>query len=397
MSNIPDSFITPSTKPLILCFVPHYLPGNRSGGPVRSISNLVDHLGDEYDFKIFTLDRDYLATKCYPNININSWNTVGKAAVFYSSPNILSFIFFLVLLLRSKHDILYLNSYFGLRFTFLPLFLRKIGIVHSPPCVIAPRGQFSSGALLFKSRLKQIYFTFSKFFHIFSGLHWQASSAYEESDINRFMGSISDSIITVPNLTSFLADDIIPFDSRKPGPLRIVFLSRISPKKNLHFLLTLLVSLSTDISLSIYGPTEDLDYFSHCNALASELPSNVTFSFHGHIPQQQVRNIFAQHDLFVFPSLGENFGHVIPESLSVGTPVLVSDQTPWSNGPNGGVQVLELNALLWRSTIENWATFTEKQLSDQRYAAFEYYSNYCRNDLSLDRTRSMFNDLLAYS
>ena len=82
--------------------------------------------------------------------------------MFYSSPNILSFVFFLVLLLRSKHDILYLNSYFGFRFAFLPLFFRKIGIVHSPPCVIAPRGQFSSGALLFKSRLKQIYFTFSK-------------------------------------------------------------------------------------------------------------------------------------------------------------------------------------------------------------------------------------------
>ena len=45
--------ITSGPKHLvILCFVAYYLPGYRSGGPVRTIANFVDHLGDEFDIRI---------------------------------------------------------------------------------------------------------------------------------------------------------------------------------------------------------------------------------------------------------------------------------------------------------------------------------------------------------
>ena len=36
----------------ILIIMGRYLPGYKDGGPVRSIKNLVDYLGDEYNFKI---------------------------------------------------------------------------------------------------------------------------------------------------------------------------------------------------------------------------------------------------------------------------------------------------------------------------------------------------------
>ncbi|MGC9337945.1 MAG: glycosyltransferase, partial [Candidatus Cloacimonadia bacterium] len=42
-----------------------------------------------------------------------------------------------------------------------------------------------------------------------------------------------------------------------------------------------------------------------------------------------VPKAMAEHDLFFFPTHGENFGHVINEALSVGTPVLISNRTPW--------------------------------------------------------------------
>ena len=45
-------------RPKILCFVSHYLPGYLSGGPVKSISNLVDHLKDHFEFFIITSDRE---------------------------------------------------------------------------------------------------------------------------------------------------------------------------------------------------------------------------------------------------------------------------------------------------------------------------------------------------
>jgi len=49
----------------ILCFVAYYPPGYKSGGPVRTIANMVEHLGDELDFRIVTRDRDALELEVY--------------------------------------------------------------------------------------------------------------------------------------------------------------------------------------------------------------------------------------------------------------------------------------------------------------------------------------------
>jgi glycosyltransferase involved in cell wall biosynthesis len=42
-----------------------------------------------------------------------------------------------------------------------------------------------------------------------------------------------------------------------------------------------------------------------------------------------VDEVFRAHDLFLFPTRGENFGHVILESMRARTPVLTADTTPW--------------------------------------------------------------------
>jgi len=55
------------------------------------------------------------------------------------------------------------------------------------------------------------------------------------------------------------------------------------------------------------------------------------------VEHESVGRIFAEHNLFLFPTLGENFGHVICEALSAGCPVLISDQTPWRNLQKEGV------------------------------------------------------------
>ena len=63
----------------ILIIMGRYLPGYKDGGPIRSIKNLTDFLGKEYNFKILTCDRDHGDTEAYPNIKVNGWNRVGMA------------------------------------------------------------------------------------------------------------------------------------------------------------------------------------------------------------------------------------------------------------------------------------------------------------------------------
>lgn len=58
-----DQAVSPpmqTRKTIILALVRYCLPGDKSGEPVRSISNIVDQLGDEFVFRIVTSDRDSL-------------------------------------------------------------------------------------------------------------------------------------------------------------------------------------------------------------------------------------------------------------------------------------------------------------------------------------------------
>lgn len=42
----------------ILILAGRYLPGYKDGGPLRTLINLTDALGDEYEFYIACFDRD---------------------------------------------------------------------------------------------------------------------------------------------------------------------------------------------------------------------------------------------------------------------------------------------------------------------------------------------------
>jgi len=42
----------------ILILTDYYLPGYKGGGPMRTLSTMVDRLGDEYRFRVLTRDRD---------------------------------------------------------------------------------------------------------------------------------------------------------------------------------------------------------------------------------------------------------------------------------------------------------------------------------------------------
>ena len=65
----------------------------------------------------------------------------------------------------------------------------------------------------------------------------------------------------------------------------------------------------------------------------------------------EVVGTFSKYDLFLFPSGGENYGHVIAESLSSGTPVLISKNTPWLD--------LESQNLGWDIDLKDMDSFVE--------------------------------------
>lgn len=357
--------------------------------------NFVEHFGDEFDIRIVTTDRDVLDTSPYPDVAVDSWNTVGRSQVFYASQKVLTLRGIARLLRETPHDLLYLNSYLAVSFTTLPLLARRLGMAPRKPCVLAPRGEFSPGALQLKAAKKQLFTVVMKILRLHHGVIWQASSDFERLDISNAMGSVAGQIMVAPDLlpkvSSEKADAECLHDNAESHALRMVFLSRISPMKNLDYLLTVLKKVTMRIELSIYGTLGNPEYWSMCERLIHELPSSIVVHYRGEVNPKDVLAAFAQHDVFFFPTRGENFGHVIFEALSAGTCVVVSDQTPWKHDQGGAVEAIPLeDENAWVKAAERWAVCSNDELTELRQSAFSYARDYVEKSSAGQLNRDLF-------
>lgn len=380
----------------ILCLLNYYLPSYKAGGPIRTIENMVNNLSEGLNFLIYTRDRELDASEPFSNIEIDEWNRVGNADVFYVSPNNLTIKGLQRLLNDTEHDVLYLNSFFDHRFTFFPLLLKYLNLYSNKSIVIAPRGEFSKGALKIKKKKKDLFIFLVKFLGIYNNLTWQASSEFELEDIVRVLDvDVKDIVIAPVLLPSYKINDIVKYWPKgiieRNNILNIVFLSRITRKKNLDYLLRILSRIEKEIYLSVYGPIAESKYWNDCLELVGKLPANIRFEYKGEIRPEKVAHAFSMNDVFVFPTHGENFGHVIYESISAGTPVILSDQTPWVSDKNGSVEVISLNnENEWVKCIERWSMYSSDEKSKIRIATFKYLRNYLENSSDIELNEKLF-------
>lgn len=340
------------SRPIILTFVRYYLPGYKSGGPVQTIANMVEALGDEFEFRIVTSDRDFLDVAPYSGITLDAWMAVRKAWVYYVSPGRRGLFAWARLMGETPHDVLYLNSLFDPVYTLLPLLVRRLARSQMKPVVVAPRGEFSPGALGLKRWKKEPFLAIAQIAGLYRNVLWHASTEDEAQLIRRQFGGAA-RMITARNLPAMAGPQLKSCEAiDAPGPLRIVFLSRISRMKNLDYALGVLAKTRVPIQFDIWGTLEDPAYWKQCQEQIQALPENVAARYRGVADHSEVIKILASYDLFFLPTRGENYGHVIAEAFSAGTPVLLSDQTPWRNLRREGVG--------WDLPLENGeATFLE--------------------------------------
>ncbi len=376
----------------ILTFVEKYLPGYKSGGPVRSIENLVEHLDDEIQFKIITLDRDKNDNNPYYKIKVNAWNRVGKAEVFYISPNKLSLAFLRKVIRSVEFEKIYLNGVFSYPFNIKPMILRNLGLIPRTPIIIAPRGQLSSGALGIKRFKKQNFLLLARAIKFYKKLIWHASNGSEEKEIRKWFGP-SNSIVIVPNLSSLKEESKELNEVEKnPGNLKIVYISRISPKKNLTCALHSLKKIEGQIQFNIYGPIDDESYWQECRNIMNIMPKNVEVNYIGPLPHEKVFDVLSNHHLFFLPTLGENFGHAILEAFIAGCPVLISDQTPWRNLEEkpAGWDISLSEPERFHQVLDHLVNMNDTNFKELSKQTKEYGFQNSKNDASLKIYRNLF-------
>ena len=332
----------------VLTVVKHYLPGFKSGGPIRSLANLVERLGDEFDFTIVTYDRDSGDREPYPGVRAGAVHRIGKTDVVYLNATQWHLSNLAKVITACRPDVLYVNSFFQTQFGVAPIVLRYLGLLPDVPVILAPRGEFSIGALGLKATKKRAYLSASRALGMHRNITWQASSDFEAAEIRHHISKTNgarsahrDAVLVVPVVPDLLPPAPTPGrrdgHAKQPGHLRVVFLSRLAPKKNLLGALQMLARVRGSVDLTIYGPIEDRHYWNKCRQAIFALPPNIRVQHAGPIEHEQVADAMVQHDLFFFPTLGENYGHVIVEAMMAGCLVLLSDRTPWRNLASAGV------------------------------------------------------------
>lgn len=342
--------INKSEKKNILIFAQYYIPGVKGGGPIRSIKNIVDHLSSKYNFYIVTSDRDYGDSTSYKNIKVNKWYEKEGINIFYASPDWYKLSNIKNLMIDIKWDCLYLNSFFGFKFSIMPLIVAKI-IKCNKKIIVAPRGELDKGALNIKKMKKVIYITLSKYLNLYKNINWHATCDQEKENIQNVFKK-SEKICIASNLSAKVDTlKYIRTKEKQVGKLEIIFLSRISRKKNLKFAIKALRELQGDIVFDIYGPIEDKLYWEECMSEVSKLPRNIKVSYKGILLNENVKSVLSKYDLFFLPTFGENFGHVIIEAFLSGCPVLISNTTPWNN--------LEEKKVGWDIDLNNEEYFKE--------------------------------------
>lgn len=109
---------------------------------------------------------------------------------------------------------------------------------------------------------------------------------------------------------------------------RILFLSRLDPKKGVELLFGALARVKRagrNVALVIAG-SGDPKYVETLTALASQLNVNGEAVWTGQVGGDEKEALLRAADLFVLPSHSENFGIAAVEAMAAGLPVIVTDR-----------------------------------------------------------------------
>lgn len=307
------------SKPCILSALATYWPGHEATGPVQSLRAFAAGMQNDFEIRIIASDRTGLEPRGWHSRDSVLYAQLQKG--WCGARGLMS------LLRETRYDLLMLNSFHDPQFVIPILIWRKLGLIPRKPTILSPRGEFAQGALSLKVHKKRLYRFGVRMTDLTRDIWLHATADHEQRDIEA-TGLPCRGILRAPNV-SLLPDlpEVLP--SQNSGSLRVAFLGRVSPVKNIEFALDVLAQVTLPVMFEIYGPLVDLDYWQRLQSRIEQLPGHIKVISHGALPHDRVLDTMAAHDLFFLPTLGENFGHAIHEALSAGCPILIADTTPW--------------------------------------------------------------------
>jgi glycosyltransferase involved in cell wall biosynthesis len=378
-------------------FTRTYPPAYLTGGPTRSLFGMVESLAADFGFTVITSALDDPAAGPMASVQPDQWTSYGRATTWYELSRRGRPWKTVALLRRTRPQLVYLNSLFDCRFSLLPLLLTRLTSPRTP-VLLAPRGELSAGALGLKRWKKRLFLAAFRLLRLHKTVTWHASTWRDKADIERTFG---------PGMRTRVARDMRIGISRAdpdlprppdgdPGVCSLVFYARIVPMKNLEAAVEAISLVKGDIRLSIAGPIEDAGYWATCTRLISRLDEPDRVRYVGTVPPDQAVSFLGGFDLLVLPTRGENFGHVVLESLAAGTPVIVGRDTPWQMVETAGAGWLcdPASPAQIAGLIQRFLALDEQGRGRMRQAACRVAGDALDDPKYVEANRAMFRSLI---
>ncbi|MDN3586187.1 glycosyltransferase [Pedobacter aquatilis] len=388
----------------ILQITASYKPAYIYGGPIFSVAKLCEELVrvvDVEDIQVFTTSANghhELELKTGPvnlidGVSVSYFKRWTKDHSHFS-PGLL------LRLRREIHStpinntIVHIHGWWNLVSVLSCLIARWYKV----PVVLSPRGMLTS--YTFDNRNSFSKKLIQKFLgeNLLKYCHIHATSEKEKEDILKIV--TPKSLTIIPNLVSLLSKDSnknrlkLSTSSDKPETLlKLIFLSRIEEKKGLELLFEALSDIEIKYKLTIAGSGTS-QYIESLKEKAKILQIEQHINWIGQVNNDDKFSLLAQHDLMALISYNENFANTVIESLSVGTPVLLSREV-------GLASYVEKNSLGWICDLDHGnikhalltAKFEAKKRVKIRQTAAEIIRKDFDDESLIKKYLNLYNDV----
>ncbi len=370
-----------------------YLPGTNSGGPVRSVANLVQQLPGVEVF-IFTRNTDYCSDKPYAGIKPNQWTKIfSYVSVFYVSNEFLNKSKIRNLLREVKPDTVYINGVYSRVFN---ICMQQLALEEGYPCIIAARGMLSPHSTSVKPLKKSLFLAYQRLIRAYAQVRFHATSISEAKDIESVVGA-SKGITVIPNMPRMLLPAPLPI-AKESGSMVLIGLGRIAPEKGTLEGIKTLQQVNGQVTLHLYGTCYNQSYWRDCQQEIARLPEGIHVNYHGSLDPESPEFLKAIHQAhaLLHPSAGENYGHSIVECLSQGKPVIISHHTPWQ-GLEACKAGFNLNLIEFGKGVASLLQMDQSTYNKWSQGALRYFKEQIEseNEKTLNRYKKLFylNDL----
>ncbi|QKZ15431.1 XrtY-associated glycosyltransferase XYAG1 [Spirosoma sp. KUDC1026] len=303
----------------ILHVVPSYKPAYIYGGPIVVIAQLAETMVSYgHEVTVYTTNANGSNDL---NVLTNEPVDVDGVAVYYfnritKDPTQVSFKLWRFLdKTVNDFDVVHIHSWWN----FLVIGAAWICAKHNVKPVLSPHGMFSDYILRTRNAyVKKIIHNFiakrllkKTFLHVSTDMEWEES----QNVILDWKGQI---IANMVNLSNEI------YVRKENDVFTIGFLSRIDPKKGVDVLIKALSKVTFNYKLLVAGSGEEA-YLQYLKAFSEKYGNRDKIEWVGWKDNETKFKFLSSLDLLALTSYSENFAVVVIEALSVGTPVLLSN------------------------------------------------------------------------